>query len=139
MVVGCNLDVPWNYCRDVKHRRSYSRIAVWVKVSVENTWYPVYASSKKQNMVCLSSGESELMALVGGACEGIATRAWNDCAVHGQLSSSGIRETQGCESTHSSRGDEGLFYAGLGDGTWTANLKRCMETVNKLLIVSRRS
>ena len=24
-------------------------------------------------MVCLSSGESELMALVGGACEGIAT------------------------------------------------------------------
>ena len=26
-------------------------------------------------MVCLSSGESELIALVGGACEGIATRA----------------------------------------------------------------
>ena len=25
-------------------------------------------------MVCLSSGESELMALVGGACESIATR-----------------------------------------------------------------
>ena len=25
-------------------------------------------------MVCLSSGESELMALVGGACEGIASR-----------------------------------------------------------------
>ena len=25
-------------------------------------------------MVCLSSGEAELMALVGGACEGIATR-----------------------------------------------------------------
>ena len=25
-------------------------------------------------MVCLSSGESELMALFGGACEGIATR-----------------------------------------------------------------
>ena len=50
------------------------REAVWVKGSVENTWYPVYASSKKQNMVCLSSGESELMALVGGACEGIATR-----------------------------------------------------------------
>ena len=44
------------------------------KNSVENTWYPVYASSKKQNMVCLSSGESELMALVGGACDGIATR-----------------------------------------------------------------
>ena len=29
-------------------------------------------------MVCLSSGESELMALVGGACESIATRdQWN--------------------------------------------------------------
>ena len=24
---------------------------------------------------------------------------WDDCAVHGQFSSSGIRETQGCEST----------------------------------------
>ena len=45
-----------------------------VRGSVENTWYPVYAPSKKQNMVCLSSGEPELMALVGGACEGIATR-----------------------------------------------------------------
>ena len=34
----------------------------------------MYASSKKQNMVCLSSGESELVALVGGAYDGIATR-----------------------------------------------------------------
>ena len=34
----------------------------------------MYASSKKQNMVCLSSGESDLMALMGGACEGIETR-----------------------------------------------------------------
>ena len=33
----------------------YSGIVVWVKGSVEDTWYPVYASSKKQNMVCLSS------------------------------------------------------------------------------------
>ena len=55
------------------HRRSDLELH-WVKASVDNTWYPVYASSKKQNMVCLSSGESELMALVGGACEGIATR-----------------------------------------------------------------
>ena len=45
--------------------------------------------------------------------------AWGDCAVHGQFSSSGIRETQGCESTHSPRGHEGPLYAGLGDGTWT--------------------
>ena len=48
---------------------------------------------------------------------------WGDCAVHGQLSSSGIRETQGCESTHSPRGHIGLFYAGLGDGAWTTNLE----------------
>ena len=34
---------------------------------------------------------------------------WDDCAVHGQLSSSGLRETQGCESTHSTRGHEGLL------------------------------
>ena len=89
MFVGCNVDVPGvagipqgsvvvmtdaDWAGDVKDRRSYSGIAVWVKSSVENTWYPVYASSKKQKMVCLSSGESELVALVGGACEGIATR-----------------------------------------------------------------
>ena len=141
MIVGCNLDVPGiagtpqgsvvvmtdgDWAGDVKDRRSYSGIAVWVKGSVENTWYPVYASSKKQNMVCLSSGESELMALVGGACEGIATKnQWSkmcncslgkDCAVHGQLSSSGVRETQGCESTHSPRGHEGPLHAGLGPG-----------------------
>ena len=131
MIVGCNLDIPsiagipqgsvvvmtdadWD--GDVKDRRSYSGIAVWVKGSAENTWYPVYASSKKQNMVCLSSGESELMALVGGA-QVVQMLTWDDCAVHGQLSSSGIRETQGCESTHSPRGHEGLIYAGLGNGT----------------------
>ena len=89
MIVGCNLHFPGiagipqgsvvvttnaAWAEDVKDRRSYSGVAVCVKGSVENTWYPVYASSKKQNMVCLSSGESELMALVGGACEGIATR-----------------------------------------------------------------
>ena len=88
MIIGCNLDVPGiagtsqgsvmvttdaDWAGDVADRRSYSGIAVWVKGSVENTWYPVHASSKKQNMVCLSSGESELVALVGGACEGIAT------------------------------------------------------------------
>ena len=71
MIVGCNLDVPGiagtpegsvgmmtdaDWAGDVKDRRSFSGIAVWVKSSVENTWYPVYASSKKQNMVCLNSG-----------------------------------------------------------------------------------
>ena len=145
MIVGCNLDVPGiagtpqgsvvvmtdaDWAGDVKDRRCSSGIAVWVKGSVENTWYPVHASSKKQNMVFLSSGESELMALVGGACEGIATRdqwsklcKWDDCAVHRQLSSPGIRETYGCESTHSPRGHEGLLYASLVDGTWTAFLE----------------
>ena len=48
---------------------------------------------------------------------------WDDCSVHGQPGSSGIRETQGCESTHSPRGHEGQFYAGLGDGTWTTRFK----------------
>ena len=65
-------DADW--AGGAKDRRSYSGTAVWVKGSVVDTWYSVYASSKKQNMVCLSSGESELMALVDGACEGIATR-----------------------------------------------------------------
>ena len=89
MIVGCNLDVPGlagipqgsvvvmtdaDWAGDVKYRRSNSGIAVWVKGSVENTWYPVYVSSEKQNMVCLSSGDSVLKALVGGACEGIAVR-----------------------------------------------------------------
>ena len=145
MIVGCNLDVPGiagtpqgsvvvttdaDWAGDVKDRRSHSGIAFWVKGSVENTWYPVFASSKKQNMVCLSSGESELMALVGGACEGIATRdqwrknmqllVWDDCAVHGQFSSSRIRETTRRESKHSPRRST---YAGLGDGTWTTNLE----------------
>ena len=115
MIVCCNADVlgiagtpqgsvvvmtDADWVGDVKDRRSHSGIAVWVEGSVGNTGYLVYASSKKQNMVCLSSGESKLMALVGGACEGIATRdQWSkmcNCssgAVHGQFSSSGIRET----------------------------------------------
>ena len=89
IIIGYNLDVPGiagipqgsvvvmtdaDWAGDVEDRRSCAGIAVWVKGSIENTWYPVYASSKKQNMVCLSSSESELMALVGGACEGIETR-----------------------------------------------------------------
>ena len=49
--------------------------------------------------------------------------AWYGCSVHGQRSSFGIRETQGCESTLSLRGHEGLFYAGLDDGTRQRILK----------------
>ena len=63
-----------DWAGDVEGRRSYSGSAVWVQGSVENMWYPVYASSKNQNLVCLSSGESQLVALVGGTCEGIAAR-----------------------------------------------------------------
>ena len=48
---------------------------------------------------------------------------WDDCAMYGQLSSSGIRGRQGCESTHSPRGHEGLLYAGLGDGPGQRILK----------------
>ena len=91
-------DADW--AGDVKDRRSYPGTTVWVKGSVENTWHPVYASSKKQNMVCLSSGESELMALVGGGLRGyrnerpmeqiVQMLTWDVCAVHGQFSSSGI-------------------------------------------------
>ena len=62
VIAGCNLDVPGiagipqgsvvvmtdaDWAGDVKDRRSYSGIAVSVKGSVENTWCPVYASSKK--------------------------------------------------------------------------------------------
>ena len=124
-------DADW--AGDVKDRRSYPGTTVWVEGSVENTWYPVHASSKKQNMVCLSSGESELMALVGGACEGIATRdRWSKlckCSLGtivlctDSSAALGFCETQGSEATHSPRGHEGLLYAGLGDGTWTTNLE----------------
>ena len=89
MIVGCNLDVvastpqssvvvmtDADWAGDVKDRRSFSGIAV------ENMWYSVYASFKKQNMVCLSSGESELMALVGGDLRGVSQRETNgaNCA-----------------------------------------------------------
>ena len=58
-VVGCKLDVPGiagtpqgsvlvmtdaAWAGDVNDRRSYSGIAVRVKRSTEDTWYPVYAS-----------------------------------------------------------------------------------------------
>ena len=64
MIVGCNLDVPGiagipqgsvvvmtdaDWARDVNDRRSYSGIAVWVKDSVENTWYPVCAFQEAEH------------------------------------------------------------------------------------------
>ena len=76
MIVGCNLDVPGiastpqgsvvvmtdaDWAGDIKNGRSYPGIAVWLKGSFENRWCPMYASSNKQNMFCLSFGESGLM------------------------------------------------------------------------------
>ena len=147
MIVGCNHDVPEtagtpqgsvvvmtdaDWAGDVKDRRRYSGSEVWVKGSVAKSWYPVYASSKKQNMVCWSSGESKLMALVGGACEGIATRdQWSkmsSCSpgtivlCTDSSAALGFVKRKGA-SRHSPRGHKGLFYAGLGDGAWTANLE----------------
>ena len=110
-------DADW--AGDVKDRRSYSGIADKVKSSVEETWYLVYASSKKHDMVCLSSGESELMALVGGACEGLATRdQWRK-----NVQLLFWREAKGCKSMHSPRGHEGPLHAGLINGTWTTHLE----------------
>ena len=83
-------------------------------------------------MVCLNSGESELTALVGGACEGRNERPmeqdeqlffWYHCLVHWQPSSAEIRGAKGCKSTHSTRGHEGLLHADLRDGTWTTHLE----------------
>ena len=146
MIVGCNLDVPGiagtpqgsvvvmtdaDWAGDVKDRRSYSGIAVWVKGSVENTLYPVYASSKKQNMVCLSSGESELMALVGGACEGIATRdQWSkmcNCSPGAivlcmdSAAALGFVKRKGASRRTRHVDTKVYFFAGLGGGTWSTH------------------
>ena len=40
-------------------------------------WYPIVASSRKQSTIELSSGESELVAVLSGACEGMGLRQWN--------------------------------------------------------------
>ena len=138
-VIGCKLDAlgtphdsvlamtdaDWE--RDVKDRRRYSGTAAWVRSSVEDTWYTVYASSKKQNMVCLSSGESELMALVGGACEGIATpNQWSNlcnCSAgtivpctDSSAALGFVRRKTG-QPTYKTRAHKILLHASLGNGT----------------------
>ena len=84
-------------------------------------------------MVGLSSGESELMALVGGACEGVATRdQWSKLckcspamivlctdspAVLGFVKRKGAsRRTRHVDT-------KVFFFAGLGDETWTTHLE----------------
>ena len=89
---------------------------------------------RNRTWFCLSSGESELMALVGGACEGYRNKRPMEQDV--QLFSSGtivlctdsaaalgFVKRKGCKSTHSSRGHENLFHADLGNGTWTTHLE----------------
>ena len=84
-------------------------------------------------MFCLSSGEFKLITLVGGACEGFATRdQWSKlckCSLGtivlctDSSAALGFVKRKGCKWTHSPRGHEGLLYAGLGDGTWTTSLE----------------
>ena len=66
MIVGCNLDVSGvagipqgsvvvmtdaDWAGETKTVAAFLELQFWVNDSVENTLYPVYASSKKQNMV----------------------------------------------------------------------------------------
>ena len=78
-------------------------------------------------MVCLSSGESELMALVGESLPGYRNKrpmeqtvqmlTWDDCAVYRQLKRKGAsRRTRHVDT-------KVYFYAGLADGTWTTYLE----------------
>ena len=127
-IEGCTLDVSAaagtplgsvlvmtdaGWAGGVKDRKSCSGKTVWVKRSTMETGYPVCATSKKQNMICLSSGESELMALVGGACQGIATRDQRS-------------KTGGCANgtivlcTDSSAA-LGKVHASLGHGAWSTH------------------
>ena len=75
-------DADW--AGGVKHRPSYSGIAVWVKSSTMKARCPVYASSKTQDMVCLSSG----VAPLGGnrssrpVVQDVWVRGWQDCLMH---------------------------------------------------------
>ena len=81
----------------------------------------------------MRSGESELMALVGGACEGIATRdprgKMCNCSPGSILlctdssAALGFAKRKGASRRTRHVDTKGLLYAGLGDGTWTTNLE----------------
>ena len=126
-------DADW--AGDVKDRRSYTGIAVWVKGSAENIWYPVYASSKKQNMVCLSSGESELMAFGPVELARVSQQETNgarcasvllvllSCARTAQQRWASVKR-KGCKSTALVTVDTKIYFMqALGNGTWTAHLE----------------
>ena len=53
-------------------RFSVSGTASWLRGKL--AWYPITASSRKQSMIALSSGEAELVAALSGACEGMSLR-----------------------------------------------------------------
>ena len=92
------IDADW--AGDIKDRRRYFGTVVWTKGGTEDTWYRVHAACKKQNMVCLSSGASELMAPGGGACEGPPREiSGAKCAVAQlELLSSALTVQQHCAS-----------------------------------------
>ena len=57
-------------------RYSVSGTASWVRG--ELGWYPITASSRKQSTIALSSGETEMVAALSGACESMGLRQqWN--------------------------------------------------------------
>ena len=82
---------------------------------------------QEQNMICLSSGEAELMALVGGACEGIATRdQWSKMCGYANgtivlcTDSSAVFcfvKRKGGNSTNTTCGHKDLLHACLGHGS----------------------
>ena len=122
MIVGCNLDVlgiagtpqgsvvvmtDADWAGDVKDRRSYSGIAVWVKGSVENTWYPVCVLQVVE-LVCLRSIRARHWLVE------LARLCTDSSAALGFVQRKGAsRRTRQVDT------NEGLLYVGLGDGTWT--------------------
>ena len=89
MIVGCNLDVPGiagtpqgsvvvmtdaDWAGDIKNPSQLLWNCSLGQGSVENSAGIPCTRLPRSRMVCLSSGDSELMALVGGACEGYTTR-----------------------------------------------------------------
>ena len=92
--VGCNLDVPGI--------AGIPQVSVVVMTDADGTgWWSLRGYRNERPM-------EQIVQML--TCD--------DCALYVHLSSSGIRETQGCESTHSPRGHEGLLCPSLGDGTW---------------------